>query len=359
MQETKQKAIDKELLDLYSDYLISSFSYTTATGLSQMLDNEITHDKVTQFLSKREYTSKDLWLLVKPKLREIETDEGVVIFDDTIEEKPYTDENEIIAWHHDHTKGRNVKGVNIQNCIYHNEDGTIPFAFEIIKKDKTIIDPKTGKKKRQSSITKNELFRQMFNQTIKNKVKFRYVLADSWYSSKDNMNKVVLNNKHFIFAVKGNRLVALREGDKLKGNFKSVNSLELEKGETIQCYFKGTEFPALIAKQVFTNKDGSTGILYLATSDIALDYTKITTIYHKRWKVEEYHKSIKLNTGLAKSPTKTAKTQSNHFFASIYAFYKLELLQMKTDLNHFALRSKLYVKALMFAFNELKVLQAA
>ncbi len=128
----KQKPINKELLDLYSDYLISSFSYTTATGLSQMLDNQITHDKMTQFLSSREYTSKDLWQLIRPKLREIETDDGSIIFDDTIQEKPYTDENNIIAWHYDHSKSRSLKGVNILNCIYHNENGTIPTGFEII-----------------------------------------------------------------------------------------------------------------------------------------------------------------------------------------------------------------------------------
>ena len=29
---------------------------------------------------------------------------GVLILDDSIEEKPYTDENEIVAWHHSHAK---------------------------------------------------------------------------------------------------------------------------------------------------------------------------------------------------------------------------------------------------------------
>jgi hypothetical protein len=39
------------LLDLYSDYLISSFAQTTATGLSLLLDNEYSHDQITRFLS--------------------------------------------------------------------------------------------------------------------------------------------------------------------------------------------------------------------------------------------------------------------------------------------------------------------
>jgi len=30
-----------------------------------------------------------------------------------VEEKEYTDENNIIAWHFDHSKGRSLKGINI------------------------------------------------------------------------------------------------------------------------------------------------------------------------------------------------------------------------------------------------------
>ena len=75
------------MLDLYSDYLISSFSYTTATGMSQMLNGSISHDQITRFLSADDYDSKNLWHLVKSTLREVETDDGVLVFDDTVEEK--------------------------------------------------------------------------------------------------------------------------------------------------------------------------------------------------------------------------------------------------------------------------------
>jgi hypothetical protein len=348
--------IDMEMLDLYSDYLFSSFSLTTATGLSALLDNQISHDQITRFLSEREYNSKDLWMLVKPVVREIETDDGCLLFDDTIEEKEYTDENEIVAWHFDHSKGRNLKGVNILSAIYHNNGYTIPISFEIVKKDQEFIDDQ-GKKKRRSSINKNEYFRDMFKVSIGNKIKFKYVLADIWFSSKENMEYILENQKHFIFAVKKNRLVALSKEDKLKGKFKNLESLDFEEGQVKKVFFKGMEAEVLVCRQVFTNQDGSTGILYLATSDIDLDFKKLTDIYQKRWKIEEYHKSIKSNTSLAKSPTKTMLTQGNHFFASIYSFFKLEQLSHGTKLNHFALKTKLYVKALKVSFGELQLLK--
>ena len=50
---------DKELLDINTDYLISSFGLTTQTGLSRLLDGAITHDRIQRLLSKERKTGKD------------------------------------------------------------------------------------------------------------------------------------------------------------------------------------------------------------------------------------------------------------------------------------------------------------
>lgn len=39
------------LIDLYTDYLIVKPGLTTATGLSAMVDNKVSHDKITRLLS--------------------------------------------------------------------------------------------------------------------------------------------------------------------------------------------------------------------------------------------------------------------------------------------------------------------
>ena len=107
------------MLELYTDYLLSSFGATTATGLSATLEGAVSHDQVTRFLSREDYNSKTRWQQVKPMVRAMEQPDGVLIFDDTIEEKPHTDENELISWHFDHSQNRSVKGINILNCVYH------------------------------------------------------------------------------------------------------------------------------------------------------------------------------------------------------------------------------------------------
>lgn len=345
------------MLDLYADYLISSFSFTTATGMSTALDGAVSHDAITRFLSGREYTNKDLWKLVKPVIREIETLDGVLILDDTIEEKQYTDENDIVAWHYDHVFNRNVKGVNILNCIYASEHGTAPVGCTIIKKDLLFTDPETEKLKRKSDVTKNEQARDLIGAAIQNQIKFRYCLADSWFAAQENMEFVVRRGKHFIFALKSNRTFAGSLEDKKNGLFRAVEDLEWEEDHVLTGYLKGMDMPVQLTRQIFTNEDDSTGILYLVTSDLTLSYTDITTIYQKRWKVEEYHKSIKSNLGLAKSPTKTVTTQTNHFFVASYAYVKLERLARGVSLNQFALKTKLYVKALQASMAELERLK--
>lgn len=84
-------------LDLYTDYLLSSCGFATATGLSAMVDGVVSHDKVTRFLSAQQYTSKDLWAQVKSTVRSVQSAEGVLIFDDTIQEKAWTDESELMC----------------------------------------------------------------------------------------------------------------------------------------------------------------------------------------------------------------------------------------------------------------------
>ncbi|KJR40468.1 transposase, IS4 family protein, partial [Candidatus Magnetoovum chiemensis] len=277
IKNTRGTFLDKEMLDLYSDYLIGSFSQTTATTLSQLLDGIISHDKVTRFLSKSDYTSVDLWKLVKPTVRSVESNDGLLIVDDTIEEKPYTDENEIITWHFDHCQGRSIKGVNILNLLYHTQDINIPVAFEIIHKPTLYSDIKTRKVRRKSEETKNELMRNMLIVCERNRLLYRYILSDSWFASAENMGfiKVTLN-KEFVMAIKDNRTVALSMEDKLNGRFVRVDSLIWEQNTPRTVYIKGLDFPVLLVQEVFQNKDGSVGVLYLVCSDTNLTRDKIT-----------------------------------------------------------------------------------
>ena len=192
-----------------------------------MLDGEASQDRITRFLSREVYDSRTLWRLVKPMVRKMEGDDGVLIFDDTIVEKLHTDENDIVSWHFDHSKGRSVKGINLLNCVYHADGVSLPVSYEIIRKPIEFTDKDTGRPKRRSEVTKNELMLGMLRECENNGLKYRYVLADSWFSSKENMNFIRGElDRHFVIAIKSNGTVALRYEEKLKGRFKRIDTLD-------------------------------------------------------------------------------------------------------------------------------------
>jgi len=187
----------------------------------------------------------------------------------------------------------------------------LPVAFELIEKSLCYSDVKTRKEKRKSPITKNEQLREMLLTCRRNQLKWRYVLADSWFSSSENMK--FIHNK-----LKKQFILALTQKDKLEGRYVRIDTLDWSE-ESVLGWIKGLEFPVLFHRQVFKNKDGSTGLLYLISNDIEATKSTIEANYQKRWKVEAFYKNIKSNTALAKSPAKTVRTQSNHIFMSLYA----------------------------------------
>src|SRR5680860_1285286 len=273
-------AVDN-LKDLYMDYLISSTQLTTCTGLSKVLDGEISHDRFTRMLSKGTFDSRSLWLQNK------------------------------------------------------------------------VMDKKTGKEKRKASVGKNELFRRMTAQCGQN-LYIDYVLADSWFCSNENMKHLLKLKLDFAMAIKSNRLVALSEEDRNKGNWINIESLDLGQ-VAVTVWLKGLDRPLSLTRQVFKNGD-DTADLYLVCSDSGLSVDQISALYKRRWSVEQYHKAVKQVTSFGKSPAKRAETQSNHFYLSIMAYSKMEILKVRSRTNEFQLKSRIYYNALKVAMEQIKEL---
>jgi hypothetical protein len=235
---------------------------------------------------------------------------------------------------------------------------SLPVGLRLAAKTEQYTDKKDGKTKRRSPISKNEHYKALLRQADHSHILFRFVLNDVWYASAENMRLIKGElERDFIMPLKTNRKVALSKQDKQQGRHVRVNAVTLEVGEVRIVYLEGVEFPLVLCKQVFINEDGHTATQYLVCSDVQCSFDQITTIYHKGWNVEEYHKSLKQNVSLEKSPTHTVCTQTNHLFASLCGYIKLELLKVSKHLNHFALKSSIYLRALQVAFDTFRQLQ--
>lgn len=136
-----------------------------------------------------------------------------------------------------------------------------------------------------------------------------------------------------------------------------MSDIDMEGCDTHLIYVKGIEFPLSLIKLVPKNRDDSNSTYsYLVTDDVTLSYSEIHSIYQKRWKIEEFHKSLKQNAKIEKSPTRTLLTQSNYIFLAVYTFVKLEIIKHNTNTNHFALKQQLYIKSIQSVYQQMNII---
>jgi hypothetical protein len=355
----------EKLKELYINFMLSSFGKIEVTKLEEVLDKRYSHDKFTRMLLNTEVDDERvLWQQTKSLLRDYENeDDGCILIDDTILDKPYTKENEINCWHYDHSVGRSVKGIGMLNFHYSDKSEiSIPLGYEIITKSESHYDEKSKRVRRKSLFSKNEIMQDKLEiLTFHNEVKYRYILADKWFASSENMafiDKVL--QKKFIFPIKKNRTVALSLKDKINGKYVSIADIDTEGFSSRLVYLKGCDKPFKLLKQVEKNiNDDEPNYLYLLTNDIDLTSQKILEIYKRRWKIEEYHKSLKQNLKIEHSPTRVEASMRSHIHLAVTGFIKLEKLRLQHKMNHFALKEKIYIEALKSAFEKIQDLETA
>jgi hypothetical protein len=358
------------LMDLYTDFLTSSPNIVSAGLISDVLNKSYSHDSITRMLSQPILDGKAYWQSIKKSVRQIEKADGVIAIDDTLEEKPYSEENELISWHFDHSQGRSVKAINIVTYTYVNPDFDLtvklPVAYDLVRKDS--FQTKTAKKKGKfetkttacASISKNELVRNRLHTLVfDNHVLFKYVAFDTWFSSAENINYIVTDlGKHVVCAIKDNRTVTFDSQKPLKEQkWVKVSDMNIEPNQVYKVRLKKMSFDVLLVKKVYHNLDGSIGVQYLISTDTDLTAQEVSDIYKFRWSSEDLHKSLKQNTALEKMPAKVEKSQANHVFASMIAQVKLEMLKLATKKNHYQLKRNILVQALKTAQLEIQKLK--
>ena len=281
--------------------------------------------------------------MVKPSVRSMQGEHGVITIDDSIVEKPYTDENELICWHYDHAQGQMAKGINFITALYTVGEVSLPVTYRLVTKTESYID-KQGKRKRRSAVSKNEHFRAMLQNCVHNRIPFRDVLNDIWFASAENMSYIKHTlHKEFIMGLKTNRKIALSRQDKQHGRYHRLEQLDLPEDTVTGIYLEQVPFPLSLLRQTCTNADGSTAVRYLVTSDACLTGPTGHNL-PRTWKniIARSNRTHPLpNHQPAHQPRRPS------------SLAKLEMLKMRTKKNHYALKTHLYLSALQQAFEAL------
>ena len=146
---------------------------------------------------------------------------------------------------------------------------SVPIAVELVEKTQAVTDPKTQKVRQKSPLTTTEMLRAMLR-VAQQPVAYRYLLADSWYASAENLNQVRELGHDFIVALPTSRTVALSEVRRGNGEFQALDTLAFPDGQPLRVGLRGGAEAVLVVRQVLPNKDGSQGVLYLVSSDTSL-----------------------------------------------------------------------------------------
>jgi hypothetical protein len=311
----------------YCQYLLSSQINYTITNLAEHLEN-ISHDKINYYLKKEKLTPRLLWDNVKDVI--MTDDNGYVIFDDSVLDKRYSEEIEIVRRQYSGNEHSVLKGIGVVSCVYVN-----PKLQRFWVVDYRIFNPDADGK------TKIDHVKDMLQNLVYHKLlPFDTVLMDTWYAVHNLMLYIDSLDKIYYCPLKNNRLVDDTFG---KEKYKRIELLqwreeELECGKIIK--IKG--FPANKKVKLFRVTVSTNRTDYVVTNDLSQSSTDVVQEVCKiRWKIEEFHREIKQLTGIESCQCRKARLQINHIACAMLVWVRLKNLAYRTGQTIYEIKHNL------------------
>jgi hypothetical protein len=307
----------------YIEYLISTPVNYTCSNLAEHLEN-VSHDAVSDFLSRQHLTARDLYKLVRPLLND--TDEAYLIVDDSVQDKRYSKKIELTKRQYSGNEHGLVRGIGVVNLVHSDGRDFYPIDFRI-------YSPEADGK------TKNEHFREMFLAAIDDKkLLARTVLFDSWYSSVDNLKLIAKNQRYFVTTLKDNRRVSTSP----QTGYLHLEELEwseeqLKSGQMVK--LKELPFLVRLFKIVATNGD----IEWMITNHPGFISRQVTKqASDVRWQIEQLHRELKQLTGTEKCQCRKARAQRTHIALCYQAWVAIRVKATSVKKTMYSVVKELY-----------------
>ena len=311
----------------YCQYLLSSQINYTITNLAEHLEH-ISHDAINYYLKREKLTPRLLWENVKDVI-ELDAN-SYIIFDDSILDKRYSKEIEMVRKQYSGNEHGIIKGIGVVSCVYVNPKVQ---RFWVI--DYRIFNPDVDGK------TKIDHVKDMLQNLVYQKLlPFDTVLMDTWYAVHSLMLYIDSLEKVYYCPLKNNRLVDDTLG---KEKYKRIDLLqwseeELECGKIIK--IKG--FPAQKKVKLFRVAVSTNRTDYVAINDLSQSSTNVVQKVCKiRWKIEEFHREIKQLTGIESCQCRKARLQRNHIACAMLVWIRLKNLAYQTGQTVYQIKHNL------------------
>lgn len=247
-------------LDYCQYLLVTQINYTLTNFADH--SSKFSHDRINRFLKGEKITPRLIWDNVESQL--VPNESGYLIFDDTVLDKNYSFNIELVRRQYSGNAKRVIKGIGVVTCIYVN-----PVIDQFWLIDYRIYDPDNDGK------TKLEHAQDMLLGAVHYKqLSFQGVLMDTWYATKKVMLLIESLNKQYYCPLKNNRQVDQSIG---LHSYQRVDSLEwnneeLKQGKIIK--IKG--FPKEHKVKLFRVEVSTHRTDYVVTNDITQDSTEAT-----------------------------------------------------------------------------------
>ena len=313
-------------LDYCQYLLVTQINYTLTNFADH--SSQFSHDQINRFLKGEKIRPRLIWDNVKSQL--VTTESGYVIFDDTVLDKNYSFNIELVRKQYSGNAKKVIKGIGVVTCIYVN-----PILDQFWLIDYRIYEPDNdGKSKLEHA---QEM---LLNAVYHKQLSFQGVLMDTWYATKKVMLLIESLNKQYYCPLKDNRQVDSSGGLK---SYQRVDSLEwnqeeLDQGKTIK--IKG--FPQEHKVKLFRVEVSTHRTDYVVTNDFTQDSTEATQeACGFRWKIEQLHREGKQLTGWEKCQCRKARIQPNHIGCALLVWLRLHYLALAKYSNVYQLKNGL------------------
>jgi Transposase DDE domain len=253
-----------------------------------------------------------------------------LIFDDTVADKNFSHQIELVRRQYSGNAHGIIKGIGIVTCVYVNPESD---QFWII--DYRIYDPDGDGKTKLDHVQD-----MLLNCVHQKQLQFWAVLMDSWYATKEIMLAIEKYRKIYDCPLKDNRQVDDSGGSQPYQRVDRLTWSEVEKQQGKLIKIKG--FPGNHKVKLFRVVLSTQRTDYVVTNDMAQDNTQaVQEVCSFRWKVEQFHRETKQLTGLEGCQCRKARIVRNHMACSILVWVRLKQVAHETKQTVYRLKHEL------------------
>ena len=293
----------------YGQFLFSSQVNYTQSYFGEH-HPDASHDSLNRWMRGYRFTSAILWEHAKAQV--IQSAQGYLVFDDTVLDKSHSHNIELVKLQYSGNIHGLVKGIGVVNCVYVNPDLG---RFWVV--DYRIYAPDYDGK------TKLDHMREMFDNALDRKnISCKAVLMDTWYATSAIMQHINKRGKLFYCPLKSNRTIKTLNNTE----YQSVSSVKWSKVSARQgrfCQLKGLDKNVNV--KLFQVVRSTTQNETVITNDVAQSSAEVVQkVLSHRWKIEQFHRELKQNTGIEDCKCRNQRAQRNHIAMCMLVWLKFD-----------------------------------